>query len=133
MQVIAFSPTLFYSFGRGDATPNNHFTMGVGYNAGYSSVKGTAYITEDKNNEACFQAGTDFVNGNGSKQSITEICELKDYDSDGFSWGAQVYISYQRNNWLAELSANNSAQRTEDGYRFITREVSFGLSRKLGF
>jgi len=133
MQVVAFSPTMFYSFGREDGTPNNHLTFGIGVNLGYSSVKGTAYLTEDESNEACFDAGTDFVNGNGLKQNITQNCEFEDYDSDDLGWGVQLYVAYQYNNWLTELSNSTSSQNSNGGYRFTTREFSIGLSRKFGF
>ncbi len=133
MQVIAFSPSLFYRFGREDGTPNNHLTLGIGVNAGYNSVKGTAYLTEDDSNEDCYRAGTDFVNGNGSKQNITQTCEIEDYDSDGFGWGIQIYLAYQNNNWITELSGSNSTQDPDGGYQFRTSEFSLGLSRRFGF
>jgi hypothetical protein len=133
MSVISFTPTIFYSFGRGDDTPKSFFTAGVGLNLGYSSVKGSAFITEFESDSVCYDTGTAFVNGTATSSDITANCELGVYDSSTFSTGAQIYLAYESNLWLTELSSSIFTQEPDEGYTFSTGEVSVGISRKFTF
>ncbi|MGR6871459.1 hypothetical protein ACU6U9_03945 [Pseudomonas sp. HK3] len=133
MTVYAFSPTLFYTFSREDDTPDNALTTGLGLNVGYSKVKGTAYVTDDKTNSACYAAGSNLLKGTASKSDIKQNCRLDDYDSDGLSYGARLYLAYEFEKWITELSSSVYIQGIERGYKFSTYDISLGISRKLGF
>lgn len=133
MDVISFNPSVFYSFGRDDATPNRFFTTGLGLNLGYSTVKGSAFLTEFEDDAVCYDTGTAFVNGTASKGDIAENCAFGVFDSSALSTGAQLYFAYESNQWLTELSSSVFIQESDDGYAFSTSEVSFGISRKFSF
>jgi len=133
MTVLAFTPTLFYTFGNHKGQHANAFTTGLGLTAGYSKVKGNAYITNDADDTACYNAGTNFVINNGNPANIAANCTFGTYDSDGVSFGARIYLAYEYENWITELSGSNFNQELEDGFTFSTFDFSLSLSRKFGF
>lgn len=132
MTVIAFTPTVFYSFGDHLSQKDNFFTLGIGLTAGYSKVKGNAYVTNDKTNTACYDAGTQFVLNNASPAGLLS-CEYRTYESDGLSYGARIYLAYEYHKWITEISGSNYNQDLDSAYTFSTFDFSFSVSRKFGF
>ena len=133
MTVYAFSPTLFYTFSREDDTPDNAFTAGVGLNVSYSELKGSAYITDDKNNAACYDAGSQVIAGIANKDALIQACDFKAYDSSGLSHGVRIYLAYEYEKWITEIASSVYTQDIENGYDFSTYDLSFSVSRKLSF
>ncbi len=133
MTVYAFSPTLFYTFSREDDTPENDFTAGIGLNISYSELKGSAYITGDKSNTACYDAGKQVISGSASKDALIQACDFKAYDSSGLSHGVRLYLAYEYEKWIAEISSSVYTKDIENGYNFSTYDFSFSVSRKLSF
>ncbi|WP_353350425.1 hypothetical protein [Oceaniserpentilla sp. 4NH20-0058] len=132
MTVIAFTPTLFYSFGDHLSQRDNFFTLGIGLTAGYSKVKGNAYVTNDTTNSVCYDAGTQFVLNNVSPAGLLN-CEFRTYESDGLSYGARIYLAYEYHKWITEISGSNYNQDLDSAYTFSTFDFSFSVSRKFGF
>ncbi|MAA72767.1 MAG: hypothetical protein CL679_13690 [Bermanella sp.] len=133
MTVYAFSPTLFYSFGREENTPLNAFTAGIGLNISHTDLKGSAYVTDDKSNANCYVAGSNVIAGTASKDLITQTCDFKTYDSSGLSHGARIYLAFEYEKWITEVSSSVHTQDIQRGYQFSTYDLSFSVSRKLGF
>jgi len=133
MTVLAFTPTLFYTFGKHKGKQDNAFTAGLGLTAGYSKVKGNAYLTNDESNTACYEAGTQYVLNNDNPANIATNCAFGIYENDGLSYGARIYLAYEFNHWITELSGSNFNQELEDGFTFSTFDFSLSLSRKFGF
>jgi len=133
MTVVAFTPSIFYSAGRNDATPESFFTFGIGFNAGYSKVKGTAHITELESDTACYNTGSQYLYGNASEEDIMANCSFGTYESDGMSYGGSVYFGYEYHNWVTELNGGVYIQDIDGDYTFSTFDLSLSVSRKFGF
>lgn len=133
MTVVTASPSIFYSFGRGDATPDSFFTTGLGLNAGYSKVKGTAYITNNPADTTCYNTGTNHINGTATIDNIMQNCSFGYYEEDGLTFGATLYLAYEYHNWLTELSSSIYTINSTDDFTFSTSDISFSVSRKFGF
>mgnify|MGYP005997641409 CR=1 FL=1 len=133
MSVMTFSPSIFYSFGRGDDTPESYFTSGLGLNAGYSKVKGTAHITNNKEDTTCYNTGTSYLNGSATSDDLMQNCAFGFYEEDGLTFGATLYLAYEYHNWLTELSSSIYTINSTDDFTFSTSDISFSVSRKFGF
>ena len=133
MTVVTASPSIFYSFGRGDATPDSFFTAGLGFNAGYSKVKGTAYVTNNPADTTCYNTGTNHINGTANRYDIMQNCQLSYYEEDGLAFGATLYLAYEYHNWLTELSSSIYTIQNLEDYTFNTADLSISISRTFGF
>lgn len=133
MTVLAFTPTLFYSIGRSTPNDDNYFTIGLGLTAGYSKVKGNAYVTNDESNANCYNTGSEYVLNNGNPFNIFSECEFGTYESDGLSYGARIYMAYEYHNWVTEISGSNYNHDIDGGLTFSTFDFSLSLSRKFSF
>ncbi|MGR6871744.1 hypothetical protein ACU6U9_05415 [Pseudomonas sp. HK3] len=134
MNVLAFSPSVFYSYGRNDDTPYRYIKFGVGFNLMYSRVRGTGYLTELKSDEDCYQYGSDFVDGKVSdKNGFKNLCENTRFNESGFGSGIKVFLGMDWKNWEAEVSVSGFENRSSGDYRYVTQQAQFSISRKLGF
>lgn len=135
MNVIAFSPSVFASWGRGDDRPNNYNKINVGFNLMYSAVKGSAYVTNDASDSACYDYGTQLVEGGVSDPSplLDGRCEYRRFNHSSYGTGIKVFLSWHWNRWDLEGGAAAYNHRSSDGYRFVTQEVQMSLSRRFGF
>lgn len=133
MTIFAFSPTLFYTFNREGNTLENAFTVGVGFNISHSELKGSAYVTDDKRNTACYDAGNQVIASSANKDALTQACEFRTYNSSGLSHGARIYLSYEYEKWITEISNSVYRHDIAGGYDFSTYDLSFSVSRKLSF
>ncbi len=133
MTVLSFSPSIFYSFGRDDDTPKSFFTTGLGLNAGYSSVKGSAHITDFEEDTLCYDTGSDYIEGTATPDDIMTDCEFSRYDSAGLAYGGSIYLAYEYHNWLTEISGDVFTQDIDGDYTFSTSSTSFSISRKFQF
>lgn len=136
MSVIAVSPSVFYSWGRGDASPNRYLKLGVGLNLMYSAVRGTAYETEldTLENAACYSAASDLLSGvNNDRSVLSGQCALQRFRESSYGTGAKIFIVGDWNKWEAELSVSLFNHRGDGEYRFVTQQVLLGLSRKFAF
>lgn len=134
MNVIAVSPSVFYSYGRNDDTPYRFVKMGVGFNLMYSKVRGTAYLTELKSDEDCYQYGSDFVDGKVSdKSGFKDLCESTRFNESGFGSGIKVFLGINWNSWTGEVSVSAFQNRSSGDYRYVTQQAQFAISRKLEF
>lgn len=131
--ILSFTPSLFYTFGRHDNTPHTQFTLGLGLNAGYSKVKGTAYLTENALNTTCYDTGTNYLNGTATKTELTSSCEFGAYESEDFATGINLYLDYEYHYWIFSLQSGIYTQELKGEYTFSTYDVSFSLARKFGF
>jgi hypothetical protein len=134
MNVIALSPTVFYSFGRNDDSPGRFVKFGLGINVMYSAVRGTAYLTEVKANTACYQYGSDYVAGLvDDKNQLTTLCERTRFRESSFGTGFKVFVSGEWNSWDAEVATSLFLHRGRGEYRFVTQQIQIALSRKFEF
>jgi len=136
MSVISVSPSVFYSWGRGDDSPNRYLKFGVGLNLMYSAVRGTAYETElnTVDNARCYDAASDLLSGAISDRSVlSNDCTLQRFRESSYGTGAKLFIVGDWKKWEAELSLSIFNHRGNGEYRFATQQVLLGLSRKFAF
>lgn len=109
--MFSLTPNAFYQFG--DRYSSRYFRIGVGAALGYATVRGTAFLTEDKSDSACYQAGSDLVNKSGpstQKLRIAEIknqCQQQDYNQGGLGLGGNFFMQGQYHNWQASFNLAN--------------------------
>ncbi len=134
MSVIAINPSLFYAWGRGDGTPNRYFKIGLGANLMYSKVRGTAYITEDKTDTACYEHGSNLVSGASADiDQLRALCASTRYRESSYGTGTKIFFAGEWNKWEAELSISVYNHRSQGDYRFVTQETQIAFSRKFEF
>ncbi len=133
MAVIAVSPSMFYSWGRDDDTPNRYGKFGLGLNLMYSAVRGTAYLTELEDDTVCFNAGSDLVAGNGSKDVVRAACSSTRFRETSYGSGVKLFIAGEWNKWESELAISVFNHRGNGEYRYVTQETLISLSRKFAF
>jgi len=120
--VIAAEPSLFYQWG----DERKNVRSGFGLALGYASLRGNAYLTEDKNNDSCYQAGSDLFDG-GSRQALELNCEKVRFNERRLASGAAVFISSQINRWQFGVSATTLAFH-KGNYKLSPSIFSFDLS-----
>ena len=98
--MIAAEPSLFYQWGE----ERKFFRAGAGIALGYAAVRGNAYITEDKSQTSCYQAGSALFE-NGSSQAVKQNCEQVRFDERRIASGAAVFFRGKINRWQLGLSA----------------------------
>lgn len=134
MNVIALSPTLFYSYGRNDATPDRFVKFGLGLNLMYSAVRGTAYLTELETDEACYQYGSDLVDAKVTDESeLMNLCEHTRFRESSYGSGLKVFLGVNWRYWKAELSTSIFQHRGVGDYRFVTQQLQLAFSRVFEF
>ena len=134
MGVIAINPSLFYTWGRSDSTPNRYLKAGIGLNLMYSKVRGTAYITEDATDVACYEHGSDLVSGASTDlDELRSLCATTRFRESSYGTGVKIFVAGEWNKWESELSVSVYNHRSKGDYRFITQETQIAFSRKFEF
>lgn len=134
MNVIALTPSMFYSWGRGDGSPNRYLKLGVGLNLMYSAVRGTAFLTEDESNATCYDLGSQIVAGTSSDlEGLRTQCEGTRFRESSYGTGVKIFIAGEWNKWESEISFSAYNHRSIGEYRFVTQEVQLAFSRKISF
>lgn len=136
MSVIAVSPSMFYSWGRDDASPNRYLKVGLGVNLMYSAVRGTAYETElnTVENAPCYNAASDVYSGvSNDINTISNSCDLQKFRDSSYGTGTKLFLAGEWNKWETELAVSIYNHRGDGEYRFVTQQVLLGFSRKFAF
>ena len=136
MNVISVSPSLFYTWGRGDSTPYRYFKAGLGLNLMYSAVRGTAYETElnTQANAGCYSAASDLLSGTAiSTAPVIASCELQRFRESSYGTGIKLFLSGNWKKWESELAVSLYNHRGNGEYRFITQQLLLGFTRKFSF
>lgn len=134
MNVISFTPTGFYSWGRHDSTPNRYLKVGIGLNLMYSSVRGTAYLTEDESDEDCYASGSQIVSGASlDLEQLKQNCDFTRFRESSYGSGIKLFLAGDWNQWESELSVSIYNHRSAGDYRFVTQEMQLAFSRKFAF
>ncbi len=109
--MLALTPNAFYQFG--DRYSSRYFRIGIGAALGYANIRGTAFLTEDKSNSACYQAGNDLVASSGAAtrrlriEAIKNTCRQQDYNQGGLGIGGNFFMQGQYNNWQTSFQVSN--------------------------
>lgn len=109
--MLALTPNAFYQFG--DRYSSRYFRIGVGAALGYAKIRGTAFLTEDKSNSACYQAGNDLISGSGAAtrrlriEAIKDTCQQQDYNQGNLGIGGNFFMQAQYNNWQTSVNISN--------------------------
>ncbi|NVK37515.1 MAG: hypothetical protein HWE18_06295 [Gammaproteobacteria bacterium] len=134
MNVVAVSPTLFYSIGRNDNTPLRFLKLGLGLNFMYSAVRGTAYLTELETDTDCYNYGSAYVDGTvNDENEFKTLCDSTRFRETSFGSGFKVFLSGEWNRWEGTFASSLFLHRGQGDYRFVTQEVQIALSRKFEF
>lgn len=117
--MLAAQANLFYAFGANDETPKKYFLAGLGVGAGYGSVLGRTYLTEDESNDLCYLAGSDYVGGNKAAASqITQHCELFEYNRSGFGGSARIQLGARYEQFLLHLDSSFVGVDSSNGSQY---------------
>lgn len=133
MNVIAFTPTLFYSWGRFDENPHTFGKLGLGFNLLYSHVRGTAYQTELISDSICYQAASSLHSGSGSTEQLRDACEQVRFEESSFGMGMKAFIAGEWDSWEVEFSLSQFGQNGGEEYRFNTQEAVLSFAKKFEF
>lgn len=123
--MIAAEPSLFYQWGES----KKFFRAGVGIALGYAAVRGNAYLTEDKSNVACYDAGS-AVFKSGSNQAIKQNCQQTSFDERRFATGAALFLRGKINRWQLGASATTLAFHKKEhklSPSIISLELSYSI------
>ncbi len=104
--MFAVQPSVFYSIGRSNKESDFYLLVGLGISAGYSAMRGSAYLTEDESDTSteCYQAATQLHGGDATAiTGVQSECELISFDSSGFGAGTRVFIAGKMNRFKAEV------------------------------
>jgi hypothetical protein len=99
MTFVSASPGLFLSLGARDEDPRIWWRFGVGLGAGWASVRGTAYFTEDKGpaNAVCHDAAVAFEDGTMDKAAFKSACALQTYKKASFGVSVRAFMEARWN------------------------------------
>jgi hypothetical protein len=109
--MLALTPNTFYQFGGQHS--ERYFRIGVGAALGYAHLRGTAYLTGDKSNTACYESGNNLVKNSGPESTSQKIeaiktnCHQDSYNQGGLGLGANIFMQGQYQNWQVSLDASN--------------------------
>lgn len=116
--MITVTPNTFYQFG--EQYGDEYFRIGAGLALGYAKVRGNVYLTEDKDNAACYDAGSDLLNRTGAASrtlridAIKQSCEQESFDEGRFGVGGYLFMQGQYKRWLGSLSVANIVLQKQD-------------------
>jgi len=133
MNVVAVSPSLFYSWGRFDHTPKSFGKAGLGLNILHSHVRGTAYQTELTSDAACYQTASDVHSGDGGTTELRAACEQVRFEESSFGAGIKLFIAGEWKLWEVEFSISQFGQNDGDEYKFNTQEAMLSFAKKFEF
>ena len=134
MNVIALTPSIFYGFGRNDSSPQRFGKIGLGLNLMYSAVRGTAYLTEQESDTACFDYGSQYIEGTVTDISqFDDFCEEIRFRESSFGTGFKIFLDGEWNKWKGEISSSIYLHRGNGEFRFVTQQAQVAFSRKFEF
>jgi hypothetical protein len=134
MNVIALSPSIFYSYGRDDDSPYRYIKFGLGVNLMYSAVRGTAYLTELETDTDCYQYGSDYIDGSVTDENeFKNLCDSTRFRESSYGSGFKIFIGMDWRRWKAEISTSIFQHRGSGDYRFVTQQTQMSFSRKFEF
>ena len=99
ISIAAVTPSVYFSIGGRDADPKTFFRLGLGLGAGWASVRGTAYFTEDERDSLCFAESTLLLEDGSTRQEVRDQCGLVSYKKSGLGGSARVFLDW-RWHWL---------------------------------
>lgn len=123
--MIAAEPSLFYQWGES----SRYFRAGFGLALGYAAVRGNIYITEDKTNNACYQAAGALFN-KGSTQVVKQQCEQVRFDERRLATGAALFLGGKINRWQLAASATTLSFHKKEhklSPSIISMELSYSI------
>lgn len=129
--MLALTPNAFYQFGA--PYSDRYFRIGVGAALGFASVRGTAILTEDESDSACYQAGSDLVNKSGpatKKLRIAAIksqCQQQNYNQSSLGVGGNFFMQGQYRQWQASINIANLLLSKND-HKLEPSIISFQLA-----
>jgi len=109
--MLALTPNAFYQFG--EPYSDRYFRIGIGAALGFASVRGTAILTEDKSDSACYQAGSDLVSKSGPAtqklriEAIKSQCQQQNYNQSSLGVGGNFFMQGQYRQWQASINIAN--------------------------
>jgi len=105
--MFAGQANVFYSFGSRDDTPHSYATLGVGLGLGYASVRGRAYLTEDKQTLSvlCLNARNS-LKSQANIETLKNECEEKVFDRSGIGVSLRALYEIRFYNFYSGIEAS---------------------------
>ncbi|MCV6608692.1 MAG: hypothetical protein OIF32_10795, partial [Campylobacterales bacterium] len=118
ISMVTFSPTAFYGYGINDSTPDQFVSIGVGLGVGYTTVKGTTYLTEDPDASAdCKNAVNGYKKGDKSAmETIKNQCTQIEYNDSGFGLSSRVFIEGRYGNFYGSFDVGAIQLKENEDY-----------------
>lgn len=129
MTFLSVSPSVFLGLGTRDEDPETFVRMGLGTGAGWASVRGTAYFTEDstRGNLACWEAGDSLATGRFSRSEYRQACALQSYRHSSLGLSVRGFLD-ARWRFLYFIWDVESVRISSKSMGYAPIELSFKLA-----
>jgi hypothetical protein len=126
LSFFSVSPSLFAAIGAGDRTPDIWWRAGLGVGAGWASVRGSAYFTQDTvdaENRACYDAASALMEGRGTKADLRSACVIQTYSEKGFGLSTRAFTEARFRFLYGSISAGGLIIES-DTHEFFPMEIA---------
>lgn len=129
MTFLSVSPSIFLGLGTRDEDPDTFIRLGLGTGAGWASVRGTAYFTEDSTGDdrGCWDAGDSLSAGRFSKREYRQACSLQSYRHSSLGLSVRGFLD-ARWRFLYFMWDIESVRITSGATGYSPIELSFKLA-----
>ncbi len=122
------NPSLFYVFGRDENSDWPYWgKVGLGLGMGLGRIKGTAYLTEDSGDSACYDAASGYLTDDLAPADIRDACAILSYGEVGVGISAAILIEFRIKAFIfsIETAALNLTSRK---YSFVSAQTNLSLT-----
>lgn len=94
---LAVSPSVFVSVGARDEDPDVWFRTGIGTGAGWASVRGVAYHTQDPSSgrRGCYDAADSLGAGALTRSAFRALCEPRAFKERGLGFSTAFFMDFR--------------------------------------
>lgn len=94
---LSVSPSVFVSVGARDEDPDVWFRTGIGTGAGWASVRGVAYHTQDpaSGRRSCYEAADSLRSGALTRSGFRARCEPRAFKERGLGFSSAFFMDFR--------------------------------------
>ena len=122
------TPAIIYDFGRTDDVNDPYWaSVGFGLGIGGGRLRGISYLTEDESDKVCYDAVTDYVEGNLTSADVRDNCSLVSYEELGIGVSAEFSLEFRLKSWILGINVNSVGLKNKN-YTFTSFKSALTLS-----